>query len=191
MLDLLGKSHQIFRKASLMILVNELATKFKFIREFVRKSKPLKIVNIIEFSCVPGQTKFAIQICNKNSILKLTAAEIILNGYNLNLFSRFHSQMILEAAKGSLDEFLKLSIIKKPHTIVGKSLEKTSKQYVFTIKTSSGLYLRRTAEEIYSESSLLKNLNSEDLYQVAYIQGSESVLKEINEINLIKKSHSK
>lgn len=176
------------RENFLMGLLNKVIKEYKNLVEMTRKSKPYKIVNILELSSVPGDTKFAIQISYKNTVIALTAADIVSQSttYNLNDFSDYHADMIRYAAQGKLSEFFKFSQQKNTLSIVSKSVEKTTQQYLFVIKTPTDELIKRTANEIAADKALLHNLTFDDIYDVAYTNGSESIIKEKIAIALAK-----
>src|SRR5438477_3792354 len=97
-----------FRENFLISLLNKIVREYKALLEHVHRNKPLKIVEILYLSSIPGETKFTVQITHKNCIVRLSAAEIIKTNYDLNDFSDFHAQMICQAAQGKLIEFLRL-----------------------------------------------------------------------------------
>jgi hypothetical protein len=175
------------RENLLMTLLNKVIKEYKLLWELTRKTKALKIVEIIEISSVPGETQFTIQIVNKNCVLNLSAAEIINNNYNLNDFSDFHAEMIRHAARGKLIEFLRLSDQEPRYKIISKKLDRESQQYIFTIETEGNIRFERTAEELSYDKDILLNMNTEDVYNVGFTQGSESVLRERVAILLMKK----
>jgi hypothetical protein len=97
------------RENFLMSLLNKIMTEYKTLLEHLKRKKPFKIIEIIQFSPIPGESEFLIQVANKNCAIKLSAAEIINNGYNLDDFSDFHAEMIRQAAQGKLVAFLKMT----------------------------------------------------------------------------------
>lgn len=72
------------------------------------------------------------------------------------------------------------------YSIISKALDKSIQQYVFVIKTPENELLRRTAPEIANDKELLHNLNFDDVYDIAYTHGSESIIKEKMAIALAK-----
>ena len=99
--------------------------------------------------------------------------------YNLNDFNDFHAKMIQKAAQGKLIEFLKISAEKSSlYKIVSKTFDRESQQYVFTIETKDMLRSIRSAEELSKDKKLLLGMNIEDIYDIGYTQGYESILKE-------------
>jgi hypothetical protein len=167
------------RENFLTALLNKVINEYKNLLEHVRGSKPLRIIEIETLSNIPGDSKFTIQVRNKNSIAKLTAAEIISKGYSLNEFNDFHAEMIRQAALGKLINFLHQSDTMQPsYKIVSKKLDKEIQQYIFTIETKDQVRFIRTADELSLDSKLLSHMDINDIYDVGYTHGSESVLKE-------------
>ena len=113
------------RENFLMALLNKVIDEYKNLLEHVRLSKPLRIIEIETLSSIPGDTKFIIQVRNKNSIAKLTAAEIISKNYDLGEFNDFHAEMIRQAALGKLINFLHQCNSMQPlYKIVSKKLDR-------------------------------------------------------------------
>jgi hypothetical protein len=104
------------RESYLMVLLKKVLTEYKALVQATRRVKPLKIVDIIELSAIPGETKFAVQITNKNAIVKLKAEEIILSDFELDQFNDFHAEMIRQALCGKLAEYLKMPVQDPPST---------------------------------------------------------------------------
>jgi hypothetical protein len=162
----------------LMSLLNRVIKEYKTLLEHTRRDKPLKIIEILNLSTIPGETKFAIQVTYKNSIIRLSAAEIINKNYNLNDFSDFHAEMIRQAAQGKLIEFLKLSEKGPIYKIVSKRFDAKAKQYIFTIETKENICFDSTAKELSINRDLLSNIGMQDIYDIGYTQGAESILNE-------------
>lgn len=176
------------RENFLMGLLDRITKEYKILLDITRRRKLFKIVDILELSKVPGETKFAIQVANKVTILELSAAEIINNKYNLNDFNSFHAEMIRQAALGKLTDFLNLSDSEPLYQITSKKYDREKKQYIFTIISKDQDEFVRTAEELSWDKQLLSGMNVGDIYDVGHTQGSESILKEKTAILLAKKS---
>lgn len=174
------------RESFLMSLLNKVTKEYKLLLDSTRRMKPYKIVEILHLSNVPGESKFAIQITNKNCFMQLTAGEVIANGYELKLFNDFHRKMIQQALQGKLIEFLKISEIEPLYKIVSKKYDRESNQHLFVIETKDHVCMTRTAEEISNDKSLLKNMSLDDVYDIGYTQGSESIIKERLDLLLAK-----
>ncbi|WP_296619962.1 hypothetical protein [Marivirga sp.] len=165
------------RENFLMSLINKLMNEYKALLCYFHM-KPFKIVDILNLSPIPGETVFTIQISHKNIILQLSAAEILQKNYDLNEFSNFHAEMIRKAAEGKLLEFLKLSEIEPLYKIVGKRYDKELQQYLFTIEDKKGTQFKKTADELANDKKLLTNIDIQDIYDIKFTQGAESILKE-------------
>lgn len=174
------------RENFLMSLLNKVIKEYKSLLEHTRRDKPLKIVEILNLSSIPGETQFTIQVTHKNCIVRLSAAEIISSNYNLNDFSDFHVEMIYHAAQGKLIEFLKLSEKEPEYKIVSKRFVAKIQQYIFTIESKENIRFASTAEELSSNKKLLANIGVQDIYDIGYTQGAESVLKEKTSLLLAK-----
>ena len=170
--------HFTSRENFLISLLNKAIKEYKTLLESTRRTKPLKIVEILNLSKVPGETRFIIQVAHKNCILRLSAAEIIGSNYNINDFSNFHAEIIRQAAQGKLIEFLKLSKNEPLYQIVSKRFDTKLQEYIFTIETKENIRFDNTAEELSSNKNLLLNMGVQDIYDIAYTQGTESILKE-------------
>jgi len=166
------------RESFLMSLLNKVVSEYNKILNYTRGIKPFKIVEIIHLSDIPGETKFLVQITNKHSVLPLTAAELI-NHYNLDDFSKYHAELIKQAALGKLIEFLKLSDLKQPkYKIMSKKLNKDIQQNVFIIVDDNQNTMLRTADEISKDKTILSQMAFDDIYDIGYTQGFESIIKE-------------
>ena len=180
--------HSVQRQNFLLSLLKKITQEYKALLDFTKNTKPLKIVEIIELSNIPGETSFAIQLSNKNCIVPLKASAIIQNGYNLNDFNTFHADLIREAGKGRLIEFLKFSETKPLYKITAKKHDKSLQQYIYTIKTKDEIMFARTADELSEDKNLLLNMDIKDIYDIGYTKGCESILKEKTDLLLAKKS---
>jgi len=177
------------RENFLLNLLRRLSTEYKSLMDYVRHRKPYKIVEIHEISNVPGETKFTIQLVNKNCAISLTAAEVIEQKYNLNDFSDFHAAIIKQATIGKLAEFLNLSDKEYLFQITSKKYDTTSKQYIFTILAKNGSEFVRTANELARDKKTLAGMRFFDIYDIGYTQGSESIVKERAAILLAQKNN--
>lgn len=166
------------RESFLMSLLNKVTTEYNNILNYTRGIKPFKIVEIIHLSNIPGEAEFLVQITNKHSMLPLTAAELI-NHYNLNDFSRYHAELIKQAALGKLIEFLKLSDVNQPkYKIISKKFNKDIQQNVFIIEDNNQNTIMRTADEIAKDKIILSQMTFDDIHDIGYTQGFESIIKE-------------
>ena len=185
------KSNKLTPRENLLFtLLNKFTKEYKVLLEFIRRTKPFKIVEILDISNIPGESRFIIQIANQNSILKLSAAEIISQGYNLNDFNEFHAEMIKRAAQGKLIQFLSIANDKASYKITSKRFDRDSNQNIFTIETNKNQTLSRTANEIAQDKNLLAKMELEDVLDIGYTHGSESVLKEKLALLLLKQNSS-
>lgn len=166
------------RENFLISLLNKIINEYKLLLAQSRYNKPFKIVDILKLSTIPGETLFAIQISHKNSIFKLTAAEIINSNYSLNDFNDFHAKMIRQAALGKLINFLNLSEENHAYKIVSKRFDKRIQQFIFTIEDNTSIRFNSTADELSKNKNLLANIDPQDVYNIGYTQGAESILKE-------------
>lgn len=176
------------REGFLLSALNMIIGEYKALLTSFKRVKPLKVIEIIKLSKIPGETKFLIQITNKNCVLNLTAAEIIQQNYNLDDFSQYHADLIKYAANGKLLEYLKISDDITESRIISKTIDRESKQYLFTIETKEGTQFTRTADELSKDTQILSNLTISDIFDVGYTQGSESILKEKLALLLVKKN---
>jgi hypothetical protein len=177
------------RENFLQALLAKAIKEYKNLLSQVRQVKPLKIIEITHLSAIPGETTFAVQVVNKNSVTTLTAAKIISSDYDLRDFSDFHAEMIRQAAGGTLIQFLKLTNKTPPvYQIVSKKLDRDSQQFVFTIQTGDKKFIR-TAAELSQDFTVLNNMDIADIYDIGYTQGTETVLKEKTALLLAKNTH--
>jgi hypothetical protein len=175
------------RESFLLNLLNKVVKEYKSLLEITRGKKPLKIVEIVNISATPGETEFIIQITNKNCILKISAAQIMHDGYKLTDFSEYHAELIRQAAQGKLTDFLKFDEKHVPlYKVMSKVLDRDSKQYVFTLETKEGSRFTRTAAELTMSREILRHLSIDDIYDIGYTQGCESILREEIELRVLK-----
>lgn len=173
------------RECFLMSLIHKLMKEYRTLSEAIRNIKPFKIIDIVKISNIPGETIFKIQITNKNLIINLKASEIILKEYDLNNFDSFHAEMIKNAAIGKLAEFLSVSTT-PVCKIISKTLDKKNREHVFTIEFEDEMLISRTAIEILNDKNLLSSMQMEDILEVGFTQGSESILREQYELQSIR-----
>ena len=167
------------RENFLISMLNKLVLEYKTILNYVRSTKPFKITEIINLSSVPGETLFLIQIKNNSCPLRLTAGQIINDNYDLNNFNEFHAEIIKKAGEGKLIEYLKLAPIQKSkYTIISKKFNKELQQNIFVIEDDKKIKFARTAEEIVKDKQLFNHLSFEDIYNIGYTQGTESIIRE-------------
>ncbi len=183
--------HSDQRQNFLLSLLKKITQEYKALLDFTKNTKSLKIVEIMELSNIPGESSFAIQHSNKNCIVSLKASAIIQNGYNLNDFSAFHADLIREAGKGRLIEFLKLSQAKPLYKITAKKYDKNLQQYLYTIEAKDEIMFTRTASELSKDKNLLLNMDIKDIYDIGYTTGCESILKEKTSLFLAKNDKRK
>src|SRR5579864_2754960 len=112
------------RENFLISLLNKMTREYRALLNYARQTKPFKIIEICTLSSAPGESEFLIQITNKNCAFRLTAAQVIQEGYKLEDFNEFHAEMIRQAAQGKLIEFLKISDIAPKYRIISKKLDK-------------------------------------------------------------------
>ncbi|MDP1604291.1 MAG: hypothetical protein Q8M03_13610 [Legionella sp.] len=178
------------RENFLISLLNKIMKEYKALLEHTRRIKPFKIIEIINLSNIPGESKFAIQLTNKDCYLHITAAEIITANYDLNDFTPFHAEIIRQAAYGKLIEFLKSQGQEKPtYKIISKKINRDTQQFIFTIEKNNEQFIQ-TAEEISRDIDVLANMDIQDIYDIGYTQGSESILKEKMALLLAKKQYN-
>lgn len=168
------------------LLFQKIANEYKALLEYTRGIKPFKIIEIEQLSSIPGETKFIIQVVNKNSVIALTAAEIIITYSDLNEFSKFHATLVRQAAHGNLVNFFNLSDKEHSYKIISKKIDHISKQFIFTIETREKVKFTRTADELSKDRALLENLSFQDIYDIGYTNGSEQILKEKTALLLTK-----
>lgn len=180
------QSYYTPRESFLVQLLRNVVKEYKLLLEKTQQIKPFRIIEIGHLSKAPGETEFVIQVSNKQLVMKITAAKIISERYDLNKFSMFHAEMIRQAAQGKLIEFLQVSNKAPAYKIVSKKFDKTIQQYIFNIETAEQQRFLRTAEELSKDKNLLKQLDLNDIYDIGYTQGSESILKEKMALLMVK-----
>ena len=176
------------RENFLISFLNKIIKEYKKLLEHAYSNKPFRIIEILHLSAIPGDTRFIIQITHKNSIAHLSAAELINSNYDLNKFSDFHAEMIRQAAQGKLLQFLKLPAKEPTYKIVSKRFDAKKQQYFFTIESEENIRFTTTAEELSKNKNLLSNIDRQDIYDIGYTQGTESILKENTSLLLVKQN---
>jgi len=105
-----------------------------------------------------------VQIINKNCCLELTAAQLIADEYDLNDFYDFHAEMIRQAARGKLVQFLKLSETSPNYKIISKRFDRSVKEYIFTVVDNEGSRLTLSAAELSKDKNVLTSMKTSDIY---------------------------
>ncbi len=78
------------------------------------------------------------------------------------------------------------NIMRPRFKISSKYLDRNGNEYVFILETCENKKIRRTAGEIAKEIDILSNLSFEDIYNVGYTHGIESILKERFDLSRLK-----
>lgn len=99
--------------------------------------------------------------------------------------------MICKAGEGRLFEFLKLSEMEPLYKIIGKRFDQGLQQYLFTIEDKQGTQFKKTADELSHDKKLLSNIGIQDIYDIKFTQGAESILKEKASLLLAKQAIKK
>lgn len=68
------------------------------------------------------------------------------------------------------------------YKITSKRLDRKTKKYIFTLQTLDEVCFDRFGIEIRDNKKLLFSLDKEDLFDVAYTLGSESVLSNLQKV---------
>jgi hypothetical protein len=174
------------RENFLIAIIQKLIHEYKTLRDNLLRNKLLKIIEISKLSSLPGESEFIIQIANKKCALRMTAAQLIQDNYNLADFSDYHAELVRQAAQGKLIQFLKLTNPDPLYKIIAKKLDRQSNQYIFILENKERLRFERTAEEISKEKDILLHLDWTDIYDIGYTNGMEGILKEKCALALIK-----
>ena len=74
------------------------------------------------------------------------------------------------------------------YRIVSKRLDRQSKKYIFTLQIAEDLYIDRHAEDISSDKNILYALKGEDIFDIAFTQGCESISEEMKLLKELKKN---
>jgi len=189
MSDHLDLKNATKRESFLYALLNKVIKEYKTLLQLYKRKKQFRIVEILVLSDIPGETQFLIQIINKSCYFKLTAAKIIADSYNLNDFYDFHAEMIRQAAQGKLIQFLKLSEAVPNYRIVSKKFDRASNEYIYTIADNESNQFVRSATELSKDKNVLANMGVYDIYDVGFVQGAESIIKEKTALLLAKKNY--
>lgn len=73
------------------------------------------------------------------------------------------------------------------YKIISKKLDRKTRTYLFTLQTLDEVSFERYALEIKNNKKLLFSLNKEDLFEVAFTLGFESILNELQQVKELKK----
>lgn len=151
---------------------------YQSLRNITREAKAFRIIEITKLSALPGKSKFKIQVTNKSSILNLNARSIV-NSYDLDFFSNFHAQLIKKANDGKLIEFLDALVTNEPlFKIASKKFDRASNQFIFTVTTKEKIMFDCTAGELSNNKHVLSNMNFQDIYDIGFTKGTETILNE-------------
>ncbi|TAK77188.1 MAG: hypothetical protein EPO11_02970 [Gammaproteobacteria bacterium] len=64
------------------------------------------------------------------------------------------------------------------YSIASKKFDREKKQYIFIIEIKGEIRFIRTAEEISKDKNILFNMNANDVYDIGFTRGCESILNE-------------
>ena len=161
-------------------LLHKLQTQWRYAQDFFTAAKPYKIVAIKEINALPGASKFVIQLKGKHNLMVVTAAEIILQKLPLNQFSVFHRKLIIAAAGGQLHHIIQQEFTNHVPKLKlsTKTYNRVAKQYIYSLAIDDEHNVDYTAAQISADKQLLAQLSPEDIYDVAFTQGADSILSE-------------
>lgn len=166
------------RENFLVSLLNRVIREYRALLASSKSGKPFRIVEISHISVIPGETRFVVQLANKNCILQVSAADIISRGYDLSSFNDFHAEMIRHAVQGRLAVFLKLSDTPPSFRIVSKRFDPEMQQYILIIETKDGTRFSRTPAQLSADREVLSHMEYMDVYDIGFTQGGESIIRE-------------
>jgi hypothetical protein len=178
----------LLRENFLLALLHKVFQEYKTLKDSIHRVKPFRIVEILKISKEPGNTLFLIKLSHKNCTVKLTAAQIIEQGYSLNDFNDFHADLIRQAALGRLLDFLNLDENKPINRIVSKRLNHEQNEFLYKISNATGIQFVRSANEIVQDNELFQSLNLKEVYDISFTQGYESAINEKINLNKIKQT---
>lgn len=122
-----------------------------------------------------------LQVSSKNIYFEISLQELVVNNDLINSLSPADVRLITY--------FACMENMEPQFYIDSWHFSKDRQEEVFNIKNRRLNYsLSKTAPEIYQEKAMLKKFNPEDAHTIGFIQGTNSVLKEANELKKIKKA---
>lgn len=126
-----------------------------------------------------GISTLKICIVGTGKVVEYSPEEIISDDVFLDGFSKKDIRTISYYAYANLN--------KPKFEIIKQCFSEKLKNFVFTLKKqNSNIHHEKTAIEIAQNSSLIKELSSNDAYRIGYMFGCESILMEKQEKNRIK-----
>lgn len=148
-------------------------------QEFLKeKTYPYRLVEI-KF-CEKREAFFTnLQFSSKNLYFEISLQKLVVNNELIESLSPPDVRLITY--------FACMENMEPKFYIDSWYFSKDRQEEVFTIKNRHLNYsLSKTAPEIYKEKSMLRKFNPEDAHTIGFIQGTNSVLRETNELKRIK-----
>ena len=83
-------------------------------------------------------------------------------------------------------KYLNLFRLKTFYKIAAKKMDRKTARYYFIIETNDKIRFIRRADELAKDRTVLFNMPKDDIYDVLYTHGRESLLNERDELSLAK-----
>lgn len=163
--------------------ISTIKAKYKLLQK--ANAHPFSLRIIDEEINANGETIFTLQLVGKNLVSKLPAKDISSDKKLLKSLSPIDLLKILNASN---KKFLKKrgNIILFPcqayYKLIAKNYNHTLQQTIFTLEISRAHQITQeklTALEIANNPLILEKLTPQEIYDLGYTVGSESILREI------------
>lgn len=172
---------------------------FGFARRFLKKHQeafkqaaryyPLRIVAMQRFP-LSGETFFTVQFVGKSTCIKVSADQLANDDDLIRGFSPFDVKQIMEASLVKK----KLAIVsggksQEAYRIISKHFERDDAEPSYTVEKTQGS--RKTTEviklqEVMQSTEVLLKFSKQDIYEIAYTAGENSIMLAQNDINRLK-----
>lgn len=163
--------------------ISTIRAKYKMLQK--ANAHPFSLRIIDEEVNANGETVFTLQLVGKNLISKLYAKDISSDKKLLKAFSPLDLLKILNASNKKILHN-RGNIILFPcqayYKLIAKNYNHTLQQTIFILEVSRAnqiTHKKLTALEIASNPLILEKLTSQEIYDLGYTVGSETILREI------------
>lgn len=151
---------------------------------------PLRIVAMHRFP-LSGETFFTVQFVGKSTCIKISADQLAVDDDLIRGFSPHDVKQIMEASLVKK----KLAIVgsgkaEEVYRIVSKNFERKDNQPSYTVEKTEGS--KKTTEvvklqEVTQSTEVLLKFSKQDIYEIAYTAGENSIMLAQNDISRSKK----
>ncbi|WP_218814251.1 hypothetical protein [Rickettsiella endosymbiont of Dermanyssus gallinae] len=170
--------------------INTIKLKYKSIQQ--AKSYPFPL-RIISQELANKDTVYTVQIVGKNLVFKLCATELFNDNQLLQRLSPFDLLNILNSSNKKTF-YKKNNLIIFPcrvhYKIIAKSYDHARQQSIFILEITQAnnvIQKKFTALEIVKAPFMLEKLSSQEIYDLGFTIGSETILEEIHKLTCLAK----